>query len=350
MTPQTLIIDRSFRGVGRVKRATGTTIPKVRDAISRMLTSLHQAGRLDVLRAIRDGKLEMLQVYDAFRRNAVDTLPMANTLEPLGPAWAKWSESGDGSDKAKESHGTSLTYLLGAKADAQVSDIPAILEMLRDTLGKRHPRSFNMARSNAMSFVRSTLKRNHPLWAAIGAVEPRKISKKKKRKGVHLTPTQMRNWFPNPDTDPLDGLAWSMATTGMHRKEYWFDGWEVLEDRIHVLGDKRDPRDRYVPLVRVPVPASMHPRTFENKLRERTNSAIQPYDLRRTYAHWMELASIPRARRKTYMGHSSGDVTDLYEMHEVDTFLVDDAERLRKYLDLPPTKAHTMTLLTSKGA
>lgn len=346
MTPQTLLIDRTFKGVGRIKRATGTTVPKVRAALSNMLTALHQQGRLDILRAIRDGKLEMLQVYDAYRRHALDTLPLAGTLASLKDAMGKWIEDMDASDSHRRDCRTSLNYFIGVKPNAVVNDLPEILEGLRNTLGKKHPRSFNIARSHASGFVRQTLKRNHPLWGAVTAVEKREV--KNPRKGNPLTPTQVRNFFPNPETDGVDEIAWSMVTTGMHQKELW-GAWHILADRIHIDGTKRNPRVRDIPLVRVPSVPRMHRRTFEDKMRERF-TAIQPYDLRRTFSHWMELAGIPRTRRKLYMGHGVKDVTDLYERHEVESFLKEDAEKLRTYLNFPHTKVHTMTLEKAEGA
>lgn len=337
MTPQTPIIDRAFRGVGRIKRATGTTAPKMRAALSNMLTSLHQQGRLDVLRAIRDGKLTMLAVYDAFRRHALDSLPLADTIVDLAKAMEAWIKVADVSDKYRYTLRQGLKYLLAAKPDARVSDLPAILEGLRDTLGAKHARSFNLTRTAASRFVRATLKRNHPLWAAINAVEVRKVTKK--RKGQPLAVAQMRGFFPNPEKDPVDAIAWAMATTGMHQSELW-GRWHVLADRIHVQGTKRAGRVRDIPLARRPAVPTMHRRTFEDKLRERT-SAIQPYDLRRTFAHWMDLAGIPRTRRMLYMGHKQKDVTDLYERHEVTAFLKGDATKLRKHLHSAPTKSHT---------
>ena len=75
VTGMTLVIDRAFRGVGRIKRATGTTRESVRRRISDMLTALHQDGRLDLLRAIRDGQITMLEVYDAHRRRKWRSCP-----------------------------------------------------------------------------------------------------------------------------------------------------------------------------------------------------------------------------------------------------------------------------------
>ena len=94
----------------------------------------------------------------------------------------------------------------------------------------------------------------------------------------------------------------------------------------------------------------MHRRTLEDKLRERTNRSIVAYDLRRTYANWLESAGIPRTRRRLYMGHGGADVTDLYEQHEVKSFLVEDSAKISAFLGLTPTKAHTMTLIKAKTA
>jgi integrase len=105
-----------------------------------------------------------------------------------------------------------------------------------------------------------------------------------------------------------------------------------------------------VPLVLAPTPPTMHRRTFEDKLREQTARAITPYDLRRTYANWMEAAGVPRTRRRLYLGHGAGDVTGLYELHEVAAHLAADASLLRAFLGLSHTKGHTMTIERSEGA
>lgn len=344
MTPQTLLVDRNFKGVGRIKRASGTTQAKVRRKLSEMLTALHESGRLDVLRAIRDGQLAMLTVYDAYQRRALDALPLAGTLRPLGEAMQKWIDSADVSPKHAYSLGQSLKYFLGVQADAKVNDLPAILEQLRDTLGVKHPRSFNYARVAASRFIRATLKKSHPLYGAVTDVEPRKVTPKRKRQP--LTVAEMRNRFPDL-TNHDDAIAWGIATTGMGAKEYW-GRWNVLADRIHIEGTKRKGRVRDVPLILQPAVPRVHRRTWEDHIRDK-HVGVTPYDLRRTYANWMEAAGIPRTRRKLYMGHGTKDVTDLYERHEVDAFVVADAVRLRDFINAP-TKAHTMRPKKTRSA
>lgn len=337
---RTLEVDRTFRGVGRLKRATGTTNPAVRRKISRMLTALHDEGRLDILRAIRDGKLGMMQVYDAYQRNAIDRLPLAQTMEVLATTMKTWIEGlDDVSAKHTESLETSRRYFEGVSSKATVADLPALLEGLRKTLGAKHPRSFNLARTAALAFLRDTLKRSHSLYLNALAVEPRKIAKATARHPLSVQ--QMMAFFPKPETHWLDAIAWGMATTGMHAKEYWGE-WHVLADRIHIEGTKRAGRVRDVPLVQRPAVPRYNRRKFEDGLRDRTR-AIVAYDLRRTYAHWMESAGISRTRRKLYLGHGAADVTDLYERHEVAAFLADDAKKLRDFI-ARPTISHTMPL------
>lgn len=335
MTPSTLVIDRIFRGVGRIKKRSGTTVPALQRRLDRMLTALFDEGRLDILRAIRDGKLTLMEVHDAYQKKALDKLPMAEELRPLGATMAAWVEQLsvplDCSAHHKASLVTSRRYLGALAPKASLAELPAVLERLRDSLGKAHPRSFNLARAAALAFVRARLKRNHPLWLAVAAVEPRKVAKTAKRRP--LTPDAMRGFFPAPESDPLDAIAWGMVTTGMHAQEYW-GSWSVLADRVAVAGTKRSGRVRDVPLVMVPpIPTWEHRRTFEDKFRERTRE-FTPYDLRRTYSNWMESAGIPRTRRRLYMGHGAKDVTDLYEQHEVAAYLVEDAKKLRAWLGL----------------
>lgn len=342
MTPETLRIDMIFRGVGRIAKASGTTDPVVRRRIKGMLREFASDGRLDLLKAIRDGQLDLMTVYDAYRRRSVHELPLGATVQSLDHAFTAWKDSlvvpRDASKKHVESLETSRRYFNGVNESAQVNDLPAILDELRESLGKAHPRSFNLARAAALAFVRSTLKRSHPLYVAVAAVEPRKVTKQHAHHPLSVA--EMRKYFPNPKANVLDAMAWSMATTGMHQSEYWGQ-WHTLADRIHIAGTKRKGRVRDVPRIFTPTVPAMHRRTFENKVRERSK-AFTVRDLRRTYAHWLEEAQIPRTRRRTYMGHGEGDVTGLYEKHEVTAYLAEDTAKLKAFLARRHTIRHTV--------
>src|SRR5439155_22488002 len=71
---------------------------------------------------------------------------------------------------------------------------------------------------------------------------------------------------------------------------------------------------------------------FRTLLAAATAGQMQPYDLRRTYAHWLEEAGINATRVKLYMGHGQATVTDRYLCHQVKPYLARDAKRLRRYI------------------
>ncbi|HEY7236544.1 MAG TPA: hypothetical protein VH539_20455 [Gemmatimonadaceae bacterium] len=331
MTPDTLMIDRIFKGVGRIKRRSGTTAPAMLRKINRALTELYEEGRLDVLRALRDGKLTPMQVYDANRRRALGELPVGDALPEIKTAMVKWIEDArdDYSPKHVGNLETAQRLFEKHNATARIADLPRVLEELRASYGKKHPRSFNLARDAARAFTRATLKKSHPVYVACAAVEPRSVPKAPLRR--LLTVDDMLEYFPNAAENKVDAIAWSMVTTGMGSKELW-GRWETQSDRVHIKGTKRDARVRDVPLVRAPTVPQLSRDRFEKNFRTRFDGAITPYDLRRTYMRWMEQAGILRTRRKLYMGHAAGDVSDLYERSEITTFLVEDAKKLRAFL------------------
>ena len=54
-----------------------------------------------------------------------------------------------------------------------------------------------------------------------------------------------------------------------------------------------------------------------------------PYDLRRTYAQWLDLARIPQFRQDYYMAHGPKDLNALHKrMREVSASLGEDAAAL----------------------
>lgn len=370
MTPDTLSIDVRIRDVGRIHRASGTSDKTVRKDIKKMLRALRSEGRLDILRAIRDGQLTFLNVLDAHRRKALHELPVGDTMPVLATAMKDWIEDAEG-DYAEGTIGgfeTSRRYFEKHDKDARVADLPRLLAELRKTLGAKHPRSFNIARAAALSFTRSTLTRTHAVYLSCLAVEERTVRRKTPK--VRVTPQTMLGWFPSTrilrESDiprPLsrrermawlaqmrdsqvDAVAWSMVTTGMGQKELW-GSWSIEADRVHIEGTKRGGRVRDIPLVRAPSVPAISRDKFEKIFRARMEKAgITPYHLRRTYIQWLEAAGIPRTRRLMYGGHSTKDVHDLYERYEITEFLAADAVKLRAFLNLPdPTPAKAIRVV-----
>ncbi len=103
---------------------------------------------------------------------------------------------------------------------------------------------------------------------------------------------------------------------------------------VFAFTEPRAGRDRFVTLTGLwPIrqPAITY-RAFREALAEVSDRALTPYDLRRTFAHWMEEAGVARTRRRLYMGHDARDLLDSYELVDVQTFLEADAQELRDFL------------------
>jgi integrase len=91
-----------------------------------------------------------------------------------------------------------------------------------------------------------------------------------------------------------------------------------------------------VPLLWPLAPPARAYQAFRRALSTASDEATDPYDLRRSYATWLEAAGIPRTRRRLYLGHGARSVTDLYERHQVEAFLAEDGTRLRSFIgELP---------------
>lgn len=353
----TLIIDRRIPGVGRLKRASGTNDRTTYKRLLGMLDTLQARGRLDLLRGLKQKVVTPLELWDAFRREDLDTLPSAETVAPVWTAdgagaaekWlAAWTKSPD-HKRATASSFAQLRKLAGDddNATARVGELPTLLARYRVVCAKAgHATSFNRARSHVQAFLRDTLGRSHRLWKECGDLQPLPVASKKKggkRKGAGGLPVAAfvklcEKLAAQADGRYLTGAdyvacALGMAGAGMGPKEYWGE-WDDCGTHVDVWGTKRQQRERQVPrLWPIPRP-TMHPRTFADAVAAVSSGAVVAYDLRRTFSHWMEEAKIVRARRRIYMGHGARDVTDLYESHEVEAYLAKDGEAIREYVRL----------------
>jgi integrase len=321
----TLVLDRVFKGVGRIKRASGTTDPKVFKNLDGMLGTLYDAGRVDILRAVARGTLSPLEVWARFRVQDLASLPTVETIKTLKDAMEEWLEDEDTSDWNRAGRRYAIRAILRhAKADATVADLPAAL---RDYKKKARgtPAMFNRTRAAALAFLRDTLGRSAPLY---GAVMDLATLKEAKAPPNPQTVAQMVALTAKLDGDAA-AIAWGMAMSGMGPGEMW-GAWTELADRIHIKGTKRSGRVRDVPRIGAIAKPTISETVFRKRLKVASDGAITPYDLRHTFSQWMQEAGIPRARRKVYMGHGRTDVTDLYERGEVTRYLLEDAAALRK--------------------
>lgn len=333
----TLMIDRCFRGLGRIKRASGTRDARTLQEIDGMLTAFYSQGRHDLLVEIREGRLRPVTALTWFKLNRLDRIPVGESLRPFLAAYTAWSAQFEGSREHRRSHGKTVRAL-GATAETTLHEVPGLLAAYVAANQGSHRRSCEVAKSNLMAFLRDQVKASHPLYLAVRDVSlPRRPhGHRRQRKGRPLPVSELRALADRLDQlqPGAGGMAWTMATTGMGNKEYWSADlpWTVVGNRVEIPGEKRAGRDRIVPAFTVYTRPLMGEGKFRRLLR--LASAERPvgiYDLRRTFARATEEAGIVETNAAAYMGHGPKTMTQLYRVGVLLGQLTADAERLAAY-------------------
>lgn len=361
----TFIVDRSFKGIGRVHRASGITREATFALFNDCLSELagDTIGR-EWLRAFQRGQIEGLDLWGKVKTGAWRKAPpRPETSRSLVDSLTKWREDHKPTEKSGVSEDTyrvrkeciTAAERYG-RAGATVEELPTVLRAIK--AGMSHaPAQFNHLRNYFRAYLRDTLGKRHELYQIvqfdIGPIPIRGHAKKKERKRHPLTPADVQLLASKFSTAAAGGgtqdghghSAIAMAMTGMHPKEYYVDGFSVSTRYVHVHGEKREGRDRKVPKLfpsklwphlTLKQPEISDPKTFGRAFRAARKAAkliCTPLDLRRSFATWMEAAGIERTRRRMYLGHSARDVTDLYETQELLPHLAADGAKLRAWID-----------------
>lgn len=123
-------IDRRFPGVGRIALASRTGSEKRFRALDQMLTELFEDGYIDILRAIRDRRVTVLEVYDARRSgrltHVASDLPLHRPLWSAVDEWIPTSAPADASRKRYESSFKALRERGPLGARARVQDLRTV--------------------------------------------------------------------------------------------------------------------------------------------------------------------------------------------------------------------------------
>jgi integrase len=318
------ILDRVFPSLGRIRRASGTSQRRVYDALNAMLSSLWASGRLDYLRALRERMVHPLEVLDALRDQAPATLPRLEAVRLVKPLIDEWVR-----DLPAHRRPRIRQYVAGLfraiPASTRLAELPEAMLAYRATKAAT-PTEHNRTKYTVQAFLRDTVGRRHEVYLAIADV-PR--LKERKAPGHPFTPAELAT-VTQAAGQPFAGMVWTMALTGMGPGEYW-GPWRVEADRIEIQGTKTKGRVRWVPVLGALVAPGRSREHFRRVFRDAA-PGHEPYDLRRSFARWLEEAGIPPSRIRAYMGHQPHAVTDLYQRHDVAPYLQPDAETIGRWL------------------
>ena len=71
---------------------------------------------------------------------------------------------------------------------------------------------------------------------------------------------------------------------------------------------------------------------FENAWESAIGAALGMYDLRRSFALWMEEMGLPLSRQRLYLGRSARNTTEMYTRRDLSAWLAGDAEKMLAYV------------------
>lgn len=327
----TLIVDRRFKGIGRIKRASGTNDKKTLKRIEVMLGQLYDSSaHFQILEEIRDGVVSIMEVYQHWTNNRLEHLPTTRTLKPVIPTVLDWIDNAHvATPHTKKNYKNQVKRFCDVIGrNPPIQEIPKEFKRYKSHCKEQDiGRTFNSCRTVFQAYFNNNFKKSHTLWQQVSEIG--KLKETSKRKAPQLSVVEFQELvekLPKPHAD----IARALVLTGMLFKEVAGEWW-CEEDRVVIKGTKTEGRDRIVPLIQLIHHPTRAIGSFTKQLK-RIRKDLSSTSFRRTYALWTALAQIPRARKRMYMGHVVQDTTDIYEEHRVEEYLLEDATKLRKWI------------------
>lgn len=341
------VIDKRFRGIGRIRRASGTSDKKTFRAILAMLAQLYSTGKHEVLREIQSGSVTPLEAFGYWTAEQLAALPSVATLKLVSPTVENWTKTHDVEQITRRNYVYAIRRFIKVVGNPSLIKLPDAIAQYRAYCDDHDlHRSFNALRTTMLSYLNHALGRSSWLYGKVSDIATLSIDSPKRAPQLNVREAyKLLTQLPTAHAE----MARTMLLTGMGLGE--LNGkWEVLEDRVRIYGTKTEHRVRVVPLLVSNLSRPTRARNAFCAALRAVRADLSPYTFRRTFAHWMELANVPRSRRKLYLGHSTGDTTGGYEVSEVEQFLAEDAERLTTFIERERAgKAIDLALLTERS-
>jgi len=337
--------DETIAGVGRLRMKSGARTLRAHWQRVALIRKLRDQARLDLLRALKDRKITILELLDSDRRN--DLPRLVADVYGARPLW----KTVDGIlDAITRSPATVETYRKSWRAlqasgalssGASVADLTRVDWVALEAAWGRSPASWNQMR-RAVSRVLTLIlgHESHPLRVQVMAGFP---ARKEVERVPELSPAEFRKALKALER-PLQGPILLLAMTGIRLGEYErLTPAHLGNHTIRVPGTKSDAAPRTLPVApelwgwvtaAVPCPIStwsLRVRWYEALGRARIPQ-IRLHDLRHCAAQWLTDAGRPLVSIMHTLGHSSIAQTEKYARRRLRQ---DDAAAMAKLLAIP---------------
>lgn len=326
-------IDRRFKGVGRIARASGTTSVKRFRAIDNLLTELYEDGKLDVLRAIRDGTITPLEVYSASRTGRIPYVASEIVLhQKLWPAVEDWLPTCARSGATRDRYRQSMDRLRESgplRKNALVRDLARVdwRGVLDDW--PNSGADFNRMRGTVSRFLTMTLgDKQHPFRRKVMSSFPRGRESRGRVPEIDVG----RFWaIMEHVPEGLVPCYVTLAVTGLRVKSEYCALKEhhlrPLTREVKVPGTKTEGSadvvrvgDRSWPWIVRAVPAPLGYDSLYRYWREACQKVgaegLWMHDLRHFYAQQLIEAGRPEASVQSSLRHETADMTRRYSMRK----------------------------------
>lgn len=336
-------LNRTFRGFGKLRLASGTHQAAVYDELNEDLTALANAGRFDWLTELRERRITPLAFHALKAKLGLTSreLPKPATQPFTVESVVAWAKTYEASARHRQDLRQNLRRL--AERAQALEDVPAAVRALRETYrAKGQAHAFAHLKAAALSYLHDVVGQRHPAYQEIRDLKPLKL--RRKREGHPCTVAEV---FATADAlgAYYDEVWLTHVLAGVGPKELHEDGVEVDEATGHlrVHGQKTRGRDRLVPLVEVTRGGMVHRpltgrpdvtrRMFAARLKAVTDGRLEPYDGRRTFEKLLELARVPPIHIEAYMGHGASSMTRHYGRGNEAPYLNTDAALYAAFLE-----------------
>ena len=353
----TMMIDRRFRGIGRIKVASGTLSKPTINMYNAALTDLFNTGQFEPLRALKEkwkvGRGETVtpkMVYDWWR-DRTQSVPWAKGSINAHEALKAFIDNKGGARRLADTTCRMYQARLNVLEDKYtisalaLREVPQVLEKYQRECEAMQPpqeTAFRNTRAFVQGCVGDTLGEDSDTYKAIvkmGLVVAKGIIRKQRNNP--FTPADLDVALRNCDDKEFKNILWFMCCVGCGPKEFFVDGWQFESDKlIRVYGVKNHKRyNRPVPVVfrkLRPDPKAIGVRMFYKKFLQLFPSHT-PYDCRRTFQTWCLKAGIDRMHFKVYAGHSLS-ISEHYTEEDVERWIDKDRVLLADYINRQRTE------------
>jgi len=341
-------IDRLLKGT-RLKLNTGTTVLRIAREMDSVIDDLKNMG-LDVkLQQLLAKKVTIRELYaqklSGKLFNPTEDPAFSAELKPVLDEWVRTYPRWTDATRANNRHLLNSLWkrLPAEQQEPLVRDIPKVLRFYSEFAEREEkPRVYNLTRAILTRFVTHRFGKLPSLYREIQDVGnlPNTLKDPLKAK----TPAQIEKLcraLKNPDK--YAGMVWTMCASGVGWDEYgkMTPRTERKNPCLEIRGTKMDRADgrrrRDVPLVLLPSERIGSNEQFVRVLDEASRKAkigrVRPYTFRKCFSVWARESGIPEWRVQMYMGHAPKTMTNRYQHTELYTWLREDGQKLRRFIE-----------------